>query len=83
MKTNKDEDLQSRREFFKNAAKAALPIVGAIVLAHVPIDAHATQVSSCTGTCHGMCHGGCKGCQYTCSGTCSNSCRGTCMYSSK
>ncbi len=30
----KNEKLQSRREFFKKAAKGALPILGAIVLAN-------------------------------------------------
>lgn len=29
---NKREEIQSRREFFKKAAKAALPVVGAILL---------------------------------------------------
>ena len=31
-KNGKNEELQSRREFFKKAAKGALPIFGAIVL---------------------------------------------------
>ena len=32
----KNEELQTRREFFKKAAKGALPILGAIVLAGTP-----------------------------------------------
>ena len=37
MKKNvKNEELQSRRDFFKKAAKGALPILGAIVLAGSP-----------------------------------------------
>ena len=28
---NPNEELQSRREFFKKAAKAALPVVGAVI----------------------------------------------------
>lgn len=94
MKTNKNEELQSRRQFFKRAAKTALPILGAIVLANMPIIAKATETetgcsgcgSSCSGsckyTCSGSCKNGCEGCKYTCSGSCKNSCSGTCKYSS-
>ena len=35
-KNEKNEELQNRREFFKKAAKSALPILGAIVLAGSP-----------------------------------------------
>lgn len=84
-KNKKNEELQSRRQFFKNAAKGALPILGAIVLANVPgiMNAASESPMGCTGTCYGMCSNGCKGCEYTCSGTCKNSCRGTCQWSSK
>ncbi len=84
-KNKKNEELQSRRQFFKNAAKGALPILGAIVLANVPGIMNAAEESpmGCTGTCYGMCKNGCKGCEYTCSGTCKNSCRGGCQWSSK
>ena len=37
-KKNSNEELQSRREFFKKAAKAALPVVGAVVLSSLPIN---------------------------------------------
>lgn len=87
---NKKEEIQSRREFFKNAAKAVLPVVGAVALANVQILAHASNTSSmscprackdscaadCTG-CSTCCQGGCK---TTCSGTCHNTCSGTCKY---
>lgn len=76
----KNEELQSRREFFKKAAKATLPVIGAIVLSTVPTFANAAKTpSGCQGTCIGMCYGSCKGCQYTCSGTCSSGCKG-CQY---
>ena len=47
MENKKKDELQNRREFFKKAAKGALPILGAIVLANVPgilkaADAHGT-----------------------------------------
>ena len=43
MKKNKNEELQSRREFFKKAAKGALPILGAIILASNPVLAKAGE----------------------------------------
>ena len=99
MKHDKNEELQSRRQFFKKAAKGALPILGAIALAHMPLIAQAsTGTSGCTGTCTGACYGSCKGCSTTCtgtcsractgcsttcSGTCSGSCRNTCTYANR
>lgn len=79
-KSKKNEELQSRREFFKKAAKSALPILGAIVLASSPVLVQAVEKAptGCTGTCVGGCYGGCKGCSTTCSGTCSGSCSHTC-----
>ena len=64
----KNEELQSRREFFKKAAKGALPILGAIALANVPNLAQAVNTQStycvagaaCTGGCSGSCKGTCK-----------------------
>lgn len=35
-KNEKNEELQSRRDFFKKAAKGALPILGAILLSGAP-----------------------------------------------
>ena len=90
-KTN--EELQSRREFFKQAAKAALPVVGAMIMASVPfVETPAMTGCSgdCAGTCKGTCQSGCKNtryndcynackntCDYTCRSTCSGSCKGT------
>ena len=83
-----NNDLQNRREFFKKAAKGALPILGAIVLANMPSVMNAvtaepmgckeacrtTCYGSCEGTCARGCTGGCKrGCT-NCTATCSNSC---------
>ncbi len=73
---NKNEKLQSRREFFKNAAKAALPVVGAVVLANLPISVNATEATSCSGTCWGGCQGYCM---HTCSGGCKGGCQNSCM----
>ena len=45
MENNKKEDLQSRREFFKSAAKAAIPVIGAVVLLSLPL----AQTQAATG----------------------------------
>lgn len=88
MKQNEKEELQSRRQFFKRAAKGALPILGAIALANMPMLASASEASStscsgcnnrcmhsCFNTCHGSCNKHCAdNCSSNCRGTCSNSC---------
>ena len=75
-KKERNEEIQSRREFFKNAAKAALPILGVALLASNPIVAKAAETPNgcarygcgiCTNSCKGECKGGCR---YTCSGGC-------------
>ena len=87
-KKERNEEIQSRREFFKNAAKGALPILGAVILANVPtvLNAAETNSTSCSGcnnrcmnscfnTCHGSCNKHCAdNCSRKCRGTCSNSC---------
>lgn len=80
-----NEELQSRRDFFKKAARGALPILGAVLLSNMPNVVRAAEESpmGCTGTCYGACTNGCKGCEYTCSGGCKNSCKGTCNRSSR
>lgn len=68
----KKEELQTRREFFKNAAKSALPIMAAIALSGMPHVVKAMgNASSVCDTCQG-------GCRYTCSKVCNSSCKGTC-----
>lgn len=90
-KNEKNEGLQSRREFFKKAAKGALPILGLAIVANVPMISNAAESEYCTcaGDCKGACSGGCSttcynqcystcknGCQYTCRSTCDASCNG-------
>lgn len=76
--------LQSRRQFFKNAAKTALPILGAIALMNVPFVSKAAAMGcsddgcsyTCSTSCQSECRGYCKyGCSTTCKGTCSGSSR--------
>lgn len=79
MKSKKNEELQSRREFFKRAAKAALPIVGAVVLANAPIIAKAATPDDCKYGCSSLCYSSCRGsCQYNCYTGCQSNCRGGC-----
>ena len=84
--------IQTRREFFKKAARGALPILGAIALINAPIVVHAEEKVSmsckydcrfgcegCTGSCYEECQGQCKdGCFRTCLGRCDNDCQGNC-----
>ena len=60
-KNEKNEELQSRREFFKKAAKGALPILGAIALAGAPGVVKAAEEAmdcdySCSYSCTGRTH---------------------------
>ena len=89
MKKNKKEELQSRRQFFKKAAMGALPILGAIVAANIPVIAKAKELTSdcyygCAGSCNigcvGQCHGTCK---FTCAGSCVGNCFGYCSGGAK
>lgn len=94
-KTNKNEELQSRREFFKKAAKGALPILAAVVLASSPNLLNAASKApmgcsyrNCEGGCSATCYGTCKGscntsCQTYCKGTCKGTCSGKCTSSNK
>ena len=92
---NKKEEIQSRREFFKKAAKATLPVLGAVVLSNIPFtEAKADYVNrltgectgcsgSCQRSCSGSCQGNCQGdCQGNCKGGCDGTCKGSCGYSS-
>lgn len=87
MDNKKNEELQSRREFFKKAAKGILPVLGAIALSNIPLHALAKETEDpetycdwgCTNACSGSCGRACSyGCSGSCAGTCSGSCKGSC-----
>lgn len=68
-KKERNEEVQSRREFFKNAAKGALPILGLVML-NSPIFANTLKAvgktpSGCNRDgCSSFCSHGCtKGCE--------------------
>ena len=91
---NKNE-LRSRREFFKRAAKGALPILGAIFLANTPVDSIASEaeptgcsenscsrmcMDTCRMLCRNVCREGCKNaCVFMCGNTCGGACNNTCV----
>ena len=76
-KSKKNEALQSRREFFKQAAKAALPVVGAAIMASVPF----VKSEAATGCYDGSCMYGCDGgCNDSCYGSCKGTCNASCIY---
>ena len=79
-KNEKNEELQNRREFFKKAAKSALPILGAIVLAGAPQILKATEKSpmGCNYGCAGACYTQCYGCLHSCNRMCADSCNFNC-----
>mgnify|MGYP005754251811 CR=1 FL=1 len=78
---NSSEELQSRREFFKKAAKAALPVVGAVVLSSLPILKSEAAPTGCMSLCSDGCTDRCSGCTGSCSGSCNTSCYGSCQMS--
>lgn len=86
MKQNeKIEELQSRRDFFKNATQKVLPILGAIAIASNPLIGRAMNDEpsgcewACTGGCQTNCYGVCKGdCTNNCAASCGGNCTGRC-----
>lgn len=93
---NEKEKLQSRRMFFKQAAKKALPIVAVLVLPNILYGCEkddngggGSGSNSCGGTCSATCKSACKGlavkinsgCGSSCRYACYSSCMHMCMYS--
>ena len=83
-KENQNEKILSRRDFFKNAAKKALPILAVVGLGSItPIIANTAEKGLAPTSCSDGCYGGCKdgcygGCSGTCSRVCNSNCDGTC-----
>ena len=84
---DKEDKNHDRREFFKCCAKAALPIIGGILLSKTEAVAKALESAdcnygcsySCRMSCRSACMGSCSGsCASTCSSACSGSCKNTC-----
>jgi len=84
-KKDKSGEIQSRREFFKQAAKKSLPIIAAATLGSISLfkseQAKATTCDGCSYTCYSTCQGTCQGkCSGGCAGTCYGECTGSCKY---
>lgn len=84
---NKNKEIQSRREFFKNAAKKSLPLMAAVMLANTPLITKAAETSmgcndscynGCSVNCTDGCKIGCEGCRGNCQGSCKGGCEGSC-----
>ena len=80
-----ENNLKNRREFFKEAAKKTLPILGMAVMATIApsIMQSCTKsldcVDACTNACQNTCRTTCVGgCSKTCTGNCDTSCKGDC-----
>lgn len=91
MKKEKKEELQSRREFFRKAAKSTLPFLCLLTISNSPVFSMQKSINqyckgcwgACESNCTGSCEGACKGCGSSCSNTCSSTCRGACDNSCK
>ena len=84
MENNKNNETQNRREFFKEAARKALPIIGAVALMSNPVLTRAAQLEptycekGCYATCADNCTGSCRGdCRQSCRTSCSEGCQGS------
>ena len=64
MENGENKNLQGRREFFKEAARKALPMLGMVTVAAIL----PTALQSCSKSCVDVCTNACK-----------NACRGTCV----
>ena len=84
---SEEEELQSRRGFFKRVAKTVLPVIGGLILSQFPFRAFASGQScancwySCSSgcsSCTGSCQFGCRTSCSSCTGSCQFGCKGSC-----
>ena len=76
---NKNEELQSRREFFKKTAQNVLPFLGVVALSPLLTscdpDDDDDGPRGCGNSCSGSCEGDCAGdCDDNCTADCWNGC---------
>lgn len=92
MAKNKNEEFQSRRDFFKKAGKGILPVLGIMMLSNIPGIVTAAEKTprgcdtNCQNGCAQDCFTGCEGkcadhCAHSCSENCVGSCRERCINS--
>lgn len=91
MKKTKMRNFSQGGSSLKKAAKGALPILGAIILASNPVLAKAGETAmgckygcstgcytACSGSCKSGCDGTCKNACYGCKYTCEGTCKNSC-----
>ena len=71
-----DEELQSRREFFKETSKKVLPLIALVTVGSTFLSA--CEKESTASTNRGRSSGCNDGCSRSCSGSCDDSCSGSC-----
>lgn len=71
MEKQNNEELQSRRQFFKKTAEKALPILGIALFGSALLTSCEKDEPSSGG-------GSSSGCGNSCSGSCDDSCSGNC-----
>lgn len=82
-KSKKNEELQSRREFFKRAAKGALPILTLAMFGTV-FSASSCEKEKESSGCGKSCSGGCDdGCTNNCDSLCGGDCWAYCESKAK
>lgn len=86
-------ELENRREFFKEAARISLPILGMAMIAAVTPNVlqsckkpSTNCMNGCAGSCSNSCSGSCStectdGCKTTCKTTCKTGCTHACSNS--
>ena len=82
-----DKEITTRREFFKKAAKATLPVLGIAVISSIPNAVHAAETGcffgcsdTCEAHCADSCYDGCRNtCKDGCKGNCTDGCFGSCV----
>ena len=74
---DKEDKNLNRRAFFKCCAKAALPIIGGILLSRTEAVAKALKTADCNYSCSSSCRNTCRtSCMSSCRTSCSNACTG-------
>lgn len=79
-----NEELQSRREFFKKAVKGVLPVLGVVVLGPSILSSCDTTPNKPTSSCGSSCKALCRNtCSLTCAASCNQGCKSNCARSSR
>lgn len=80
-----ENDLFSRRQFFKKSLKKILPVIGGVVLGALHLEkAEGKTPTNCIYGCAYACMTSCSGaCDFTCLGDCHAGCKTSCYLGCK